>query len=234
MTGDERAAIYQLAAYQSRVAKRRDGAETTAQLRARWWSEAVAAGFLVDRWLGHVLGRRSATPKELRSTGMGLKPSLELALVEAIDRLERSHSTWGRAQVVQILSAVIPAHRSGNAEQVRLVVEAATDLLLAHPDVVGLSSPDRADARHGSPRYSTWWTLQTEQAVLDTQRSPQRPQRRVAPLRGRTRATSASASSSKNTCSTTVRSTPSNLCHNLANRTPLPPLVLPTSNSRKT
>lgn len=36
------------------------------------------------------------------------------------------------------------------------------------PDVVALSCPDRPDSRHGSPLYSTWWTLQTEQAVLDT------------------------------------------------------------------
>lgn len=167
LTGDERAAVFQLAAYQSRAAKSKDGAETTAELRARWRAEASAASFPVEDWLGRVLDRRSATKAEMAMARLGLKPSLDLVLVEAIDRLERSHSTWGRAQAVEVLSVVLPAHKSQTAGQVRQVVEAAADLLLAHPDVVGLSCPDRPDARHGSPRYSTWWTLQTEQAVLD-------------------------------------------------------------------
>ena len=167
LTRDERAAVFQLAAYQSRAAKRTDGAETTADLRARWRAESAAAGLPPERWLGGVLERRSATKRELAPARMGVKPSLELALVNAIDRLERSHSTWGRAQAVEALSVVLPTHKTATAGQVRQVVEAAADMLLAHPDVVGLSCPDRPDARHGSPRYSTWWTLQTEQAVLD-------------------------------------------------------------------
>jgi conjugative relaxase-like TrwC/TraI family protein len=167
LTGDEPAAIFQLAAYQSRAAKGRDRAETTAQLKARWRSEAVDAGAPLERWLGQVSGRRTASRGELILARVGLTPSLELALVEAIDRLEGSHSTWGRAQAVEVLSVVIPAHKAGSAGQVREVVEAAADLLLSHPDVVRLSCPDRPDARHGQARYSTWWTLQTEQGVLD-------------------------------------------------------------------
>jgi conjugative relaxase-like TrwC/TraI family protein len=167
LTGDERAAIFQLAAYQSRAAKGRDRAETTSQLRARWRSEAVEAGAPVERWLGQVLGRRAFSRGELTLARMGVTPSLELALVEAIDRLEGSHSTWGRAQSVEVLSLVIPAHKTGSAGQVREVVEAAAELLVSHPDVVGLSCPDPPDARHGQARYSTWWTLQTEQGVLD-------------------------------------------------------------------
>ncbi len=168
LTGDERAAISQLAAYQSRGAKSKDRAETTAQLKARWRAVATAVGFPAEGWIGHLLRRRTASAAELRLARIGIKPTLDLVLAEAIDRLERSHSTWGRAQAVEVLSVVLPAHKSQTAEQVRRVLEAAADLLLAHPDVVGLSCPDRPDARHGSPRYSTWWTLQTEQAVLDT------------------------------------------------------------------
>jgi conjugative relaxase-like TrwC/TraI family protein len=167
LTGDERAAVLQLAAYQSRAAKSRDEGDTTAQLRARWRSEADAAGAPVERWYRQVVGRHRSTGKEVMLGRLGLRPSLELALVEAIDRLERSHSTWGRAQVVEVLSAVMPAHRSVNAERVRVLVEAAADRLLAHSDVVMLTGPDRPDVRHGGRRYSTWWTLQIEQAVLD-------------------------------------------------------------------
>ena len=168
LTGDERAAVYQLAAYQSRAAKSRDGAETTAELKARWRAEAAEVGFPVEGWLGRVLERRSITKAELSLARLGLRPTLDLVLVEAIDRLERSHSTWGRAQAVEVLSVVLPTHNSQTAGQVRQALEAAADMLLAHPDIVALSCPDRPDTRHGSPRYSTWWTLQTEQAVLDT------------------------------------------------------------------
>lgn len=38
---------------------------------------------------------------------------------------------------------------------------------MAHDDMVCLSCPDRPEGRHGGLRYSTWWTLKTEQAVLD-------------------------------------------------------------------
>jgi len=167
LTGDERAAVFQLAAYQSRAAKRRDGGETTAQLRERWRTEATAAGHAPEGWLGQVFGQRTVTGREAALSRLGLRPSMELVLVEAIDHLERSHSTWGRAQAVEVLSVILPVHKAGSAEEVREVVEAAAERLLAHPDVVRLTCPDRPDARHGGTRYSTWWTLQTEQAVLD-------------------------------------------------------------------
>jgi hypothetical protein len=54
-----------------------------------------------------------------------------------------------------------------HAEQVRLAVEGAADRLLAGADIVQLTCSDRPGPRHGGMRYSTWWTLQTEQAVLD-------------------------------------------------------------------
>ena len=81
LTGDERAAVFQLAAYQSRAAKSRDGAETTAQLKARWRSEAAAAGLPVERWLGRALDRRSVSKRELALARMGVQPSFELVLV---------------------------------------------------------------------------------------------------------------------------------------------------------
>ena len=167
LTGDERAATFQLAAYQSRSAK--EGAETTSDLRQRWQAEAAGAGYPVEGWISSVLDQpHKATGAQIALARRGIKPSVELALVEALDRLERTHSTWGRAQAIEALSTVLPAHRLGSADEVRHLLEAAADMLLTSNDVVCLTSPDRPDGRHGGLRYSTRWTLQTEQAVLDT------------------------------------------------------------------
>jgi hypothetical protein len=99
---------------------------------------------------------------------LGMRPSIELSLIETIEVLERTHSTWGRAEVVEALAVVLPTRNTNTAEAFRKTVEACVDLVLAPADVVQLTCSDRPDTRHGAIRYSTWWTLQTEQAVLDT------------------------------------------------------------------
>jgi len=167
LTGDEKAAVYQLAAYRSRAAKG-DRGETTGQLRTRWQTEATGAGHPPERWIGRLSARRVLSRKETQLARLGLRPSVELALAETIELLERKQSTWGRAEVVEALSVVLPTRNAKSATGVRKAVEAAADLVLAHRDVVQLTCPDRSDLRHGGIRYSTWWTLQTEQAVLDT------------------------------------------------------------------
>jgi conjugative relaxase-like TrwC/TraI family protein len=63
LTGNERAAVLQLAAYRSRSAKA-DGGETTTGLRERWAEEATAAGEPAERWLPGVFGRRTMTDRE--------------------------------------------------------------------------------------------------------------------------------------------------------------------------
>jgi conjugative relaxase-like TrwC/TraI family protein len=166
LTGDEKAAVYQLAAYRSRAAKGDEG-ETTAQLRARWRAEATAAGQPPERWIGRLAGRRVLSRTEKQLSRRGLRPSIELSVAETIELLERKHSTWGRSEVVEALSVVLPTRNTKTAGAVRKAVEATADLLLAHRDVVRLTCPDRPEVRHGAIRYSTWWTLQTEQAVLD-------------------------------------------------------------------
>ena len=167
LTGDERAAIFQLAAYRSRAAKG-EGAETTEDLRARWRAEAAQAGQPPQEWIGALAGRRLRSRTETKLARVGLRPSIELYLAETMELLERRHSTWGRAQVVEALSVVLPTRHARDADALRRAIEAAADLLLHHPDVVRLTCPARPQVRHGAVRYSTWWTLQTEQAVLDT------------------------------------------------------------------
>jgi hypothetical protein len=105
---------------------------------------------------------------ETQLTRPELRPSLALSLAETIELLERKQSTWGRADVVEALSVVLPTRNVKSASAVRKAVEAAADLLVDHPDIVTLTCPDRPDLRHGGVRYSTWWTSQTEQAILDT------------------------------------------------------------------
>jgi conjugative relaxase-like TrwC/TraI family protein len=166
LTGDERAAIFQLAAYQSRAAKS-EHSETTEELRARRRAEAAAAGAPPERWMPALFGRRTVTKTEAMLSRLGLRPSAESLVAEVIDRLETTHSTWGRAEVIEALTVAVPTRRIDSADQLRRVVEAAADMFLAHSDVVSLTCPERPDVRHGGLRYSTSWTLQTEEAVLD-------------------------------------------------------------------
>jgi len=167
LTADERAAAYQLAAYRSRAAKA-DVAETTGQLRARWRAEATKVGQPPQQWIGALASRRLRSRTEIKLARVGLRPSLDLQMAETIELLERKHSTWGRAQVVEALSVVLPTRHAKNADALRRAIEAAADLLLHHPDIVRLTCPARPEVRHGAVRYSTWWTLKTEQAILDT------------------------------------------------------------------
>lgn len=138
LTGDERAAIFQLAAYQSRAAKH-DAAETTDQLRARWRTEATKVGQPPHVWIGALSGRRLRSRTETRLARVGLAPSIELYLAETIEVLEREHSTWGRAQVVEALSVLLLTRYASHAEALRRAFEAAADLVLHHSDVVRLT-----------------------------------------------------------------------------------------------
>jgi conjugative relaxase-like TrwC/TraI family protein len=167
LTGDERAATYQLAAYQTRTSKA-EGGETTAQLRDRWRAEAAAGAMPAEGWLGEVFARQGVHQDQAMRGGLGLASSLDLMVAQVIDSIERDHSTWGRAQVVESLTVVLPGRSIDSADMLRRAVEAGADVVLAHPDMVLLTCLDRADLRHGGRRYSTWWTLRTEQAILDT------------------------------------------------------------------
>jgi hypothetical protein len=131
LTGDERAGVLQLAAYRSRAAKGDEG-ETTGQLWDRWRAEATAAGHRVPDWLRGVSGRRIRSATETKLARVGLRPSIGLYLAQTIEQVERKHSTWGRAQVVEALSVVLPTRNTKDAEAFRRAVEAAADAILAH------------------------------------------------------------------------------------------------------
>jgi hypothetical protein len=182
LNAGEQAAACQLAAYQSRAAKAK-GAETTAELRARWRREAVQVGHGPDEWVGAVLrGGPTASWSQVGPRYAAAK-SAETWTAEAIEAIERGRSTWGRSDVVEALAARIVPGAAATAERVRDLVDGAADELLGHSDIVPLgphpltTAPapevlrrrDRMEpsVRHGSARYTTWRSWQAEQAVLE-------------------------------------------------------------------
>jgi hypothetical protein len=78
----------------------------------------------------------------------GVSPSPESALVQI--RLERSHSIWGRAQAIEVLSIMIPTHKTGSTRRVRSRVEAVADMLLSLPQ----TRTDRSSRRRA--RDEVW------------------------------------------------------------------------------
>lgn len=108
----EQAAAYQLAAYQSRAGKAK-GAETTAELRARWRHGSVQAGHDRDSWVGAVLGDGEVTRRPEGGARQSPRRSADEFIAETIEALERGRSTWGRADVVEALAVRIAPPPNG-------------------------------------------------------------------------------------------------------------------------
>ena len=134
----ERAAAFQLAAYQSRAAKV-TGGETSAEMRARWCREASEAGHAPERWLTVALEPGTANGQRVRGHAARVPGSQDAFVAEVLESLEARQSTWGRADVAEALAVeVAPVARSADA--VRKLVDAATDVLLADSQVVRLGA----------------------------------------------------------------------------------------------
>ncbi len=181
LTPQERRRTYERAVLDTRDAK--NHAEVSDEgLHGRWCSDAEAAGFAPETWLGQVFGRGGAQ-REV---------DVQAVVAECLAELARGSSTWGRRHVVQQVARRAPAGLT-SAEEARRWVEHVADEVLAHPNVVGLVAPSpevpedlrRRDGRsvyeaHGAPRYSTLATLATEQHVLDVVLAGREAQRGVA------------------------------------------------------
>jgi conjugative relaxase-like TrwC/TraI family protein len=182
LSGAERAAALQLAAYQTRAGKDEGGC-TTAVLRARWHADAEAIKAGPERWIGEVLNRRPGTVAPARVPRARRAARAEKLLAELLESIEERHSTWGRADVVEAVAVRIAPDAAATASEVRRMVEGAADYVLARPEVValGADAPPASEApaalarrdglaptcRHGGRRFSTWNTLRTEQAILE-------------------------------------------------------------------
>jgi conjugative relaxase-like TrwC/TraI family protein len=182
VTAGERAAIYQLAAYQSRAAKQ-EGGYSNETLRARWRAEATQMGADPDGWLGRVFGRRSPSKYAARALQVGVRRAGQEFVAEVIEALETKHSTWGRADLIETLALHTAPSAFHTASQMRQNLEAVADLVMADSQIVALTVPipsgiptplalcrrDGMDptVRHGGLRYSTRKILLAEQAVLE-------------------------------------------------------------------
>jgi conjugative relaxase-like TrwC/TraI family protein len=167
LTPKGRRRFYEVAVLETRTAKERGG-ERDEGLFDRWRSEAIAAGFDPEWWVGAVLDRKllaSPEPPEIAA--------------EVIHELSMTVATWRRTDVVRQVARRTPQDL-GRAVASRLWIEAMTDEVLAHPAVARLAAPEpvpppdlrRRDGRsvfdhHGAVRYTTHATLAIEQEVVD-------------------------------------------------------------------
>lgn len=168
LTDAERRDIYQRATLDTREAKRRDEA-LPANIHELWRLDAQAEGFAVDDWFDHVVGRERRVEPEIG-------PVVEASLAE----LDRRHSTWDRTDVVEKVTARLPAGLARSASEARIWVEHLADQVVAHAEVIRLAREpvlpalgyERRDGRsvfepHNDARYTTQLTLALEQHVLD-------------------------------------------------------------------
>jgi hypothetical protein len=174
LTGSERAAVFQLAAYQTREAKE-DGAYSTEELRARWLEQAVGFGSDPEAWLPAVL-----VPSASIAFSRVRVRSVDGVVAEIVAGLEKAHSTWGRSEVIEALAVRVLPETAGNAASLVAALDVAADAVLSHPEVVRLGAGSvevpallrrrdgmAAAERHGGARYSTRRTLAVEQAILE-------------------------------------------------------------------
>ena len=168
LTDAELRVAYQKATLEDRPTK--GSGDGVADVHRRWQAEAADAGLTVENWLPDVFGRREPT----------VAPSADTLVISALAELERSHSTWGRADVVAEMARRLPALFANTSVEARLAVEALADQALAHAQVVRLAGEElppvsglsRRDGRsvfthHAASRYTTRTTLAREARVLD-------------------------------------------------------------------
>ena len=174
LSGDERAEQYQFATYDTRPAKTGHG-DDEAALGGRWRTEADDAGWHPGRWMPDTLGRNSPAVERCPDAA---DPA---TVAEVVAELAEARSTWSRAEVAKAIARRLPPGLGTGAEVGREWIEATTTAVLAHPEVVTLSSPLSAEVptglrrqdglpgyeRHGAPRHTTRQTLAREGKVLD-------------------------------------------------------------------
>ncbi len=168
LTAKGRRRFYEVAVLETRPAKEHIG-EADHGLFDRWRSEAVAAGLDPDLWVGGVLDR----PHHERHIDG------RTVVVEVVEELATSRSTWTRTDAVRHLARRAPLDLA-EADAARRWIEDTADEVLANRGVVRLAAPEpappvglcRRDGRsvfehHSATRFTTDATLAIEQQVLD-------------------------------------------------------------------
>jgi conjugative relaxase-like TrwC/TraI family protein len=180
LTPKGRRRFYEVAVLETRTAKQRGG-ELDQGLFDRWRSEAIAAGYDPERWLGTVLDGQQLP-----------YPGRSVIIAEALDELSTAVSTWKRTDVVRQVARRTPQDLAC-AAAARSWIESMTAEVLARPAVVRLAAPEPAPPagvrrrdgrsvfeRHGAVRYTTHATLAIEQEVIDIVTAGRRAGRGVA------------------------------------------------------
>jgi conjugative relaxase-like TrwC/TraI family protein len=174
MTAGERTEIYQLAAYRTRTPKI-DADTSTEDLRARWHDEAVDFGHDPVTWFPGLTANRRNYVKQ-RVVEKTTRDATYLA--ETIRRLEDASATFGRVDVVEVLSTLVT---STDAASMRARIEELASKLLAETSVICLAGPLPAEPpsslrrhdgmsaieRHGAVKFTTKATLRLEASILD-------------------------------------------------------------------
>jgi conjugative relaxase-like TrwC/TraI family protein len=174
MTSSERTEIYQLAAYRTRTPKI-DAYTSTTELRDRWRTEAMEFGHDPTNWLGD-LTAKGRNGLDQRAAVMRARDEIDVK--EAIERLEDASATFGRTDIVEVLSTFVA---STDAPSMRARIEELASKVLSDRSVICLAGPlpaeppkslQRRDGmssieRHGAVRFATNGTLHAEASILD-------------------------------------------------------------------
>jgi conjugative relaxase-like TrwC/TraI family protein len=168
LTPEERRQVFEKAVLATRAAKQVDDTADDG-LHDRWRDEAARVGQPAESWVSDTVARPLSRA--------GREPNV---VVEVLDELVATRSTFARGDVVQQVARRVPLD-IGTAEDVRAWVEVTVEDVLGHGAVVcfggfELEVPEalrRRDGRsvfepHGAARYTTTTTLAIEQYVLDT------------------------------------------------------------------
>lgn len=173
----------------------RSDAATTNATPAIISPKANRTTFIAPLSLSVTLDRRRAVALRAEADHAGLAPvswlrdtvarhvpelvAPDRVVAEIVLELSGSLSTWGRPDVVR-QAARRASTSAGWAEGARAWIEGVADAVLEHPSVVALRAPEppapvelrRRDGasvfdRHGGTRFTTVFTLEVEQRVID-------------------------------------------------------------------
>ncbi len=186
LTDDERAETFQVATLETRTAKG-GVAEATVSLLERWRGMAVAAGWAPERWLDKALGRSPAQRSLALDAGGDV-------VTQVVAELGEQRSTWGRTDAIKAMARRLPPGLVTTADEARAWIEAGTDSVVAHRQVVRLVAPASVEvpvalcrrdglattSRHGGARYTTRATLALEASVIETAGRGREARRAVA------------------------------------------------------
>ncbi len=132
------------------------------------------AGWAPERWLGKALGRSPAQRSLALDAGADV-------VAQVVAELGEQRSTWGRTDAIKAMARRLPPGLVATADEARAWIEAGTDAVVAHRQIVRLVAPASVEVpvalcrrdglattqRHGGARFTTRTTLALEGSVIE-------------------------------------------------------------------